>query len=134
MENEADAATTEEAVDVEPGDNSNCRLPAAARGESISERFAPLAEPPCLTASQAQCLSSISDELRAAIKASELSRYAISQATGIDQAVLSRFVAGKRGLSLESVDAIGKLLELTLARRQQTRAEGGFEADRESAE
>ena len=57
----------------------------------------------------------LSDELRAAIEASEMSRYRISQETGIDQATLSRFMAGKGGLGLDGIDQIARLLGLTLA-------------------
>ena len=48
-------------------------------------------------------------KLKAAIRGSELTRYAISQATGIEQSALSRFMSGERSLSL---DAASKLLDL----------------------
>ena len=54
------------------------------------------------------------EQLRAAIKEHELSRYALWQATGIDQASLSRFVQGKGGLSLEAVDKLVDALDLEL--------------------
>jgi len=63
----------------------------------------------------------LSDQLRAAIEASELTRYKISQATGIDQAVLSKFMAGTTGLSQASSDAIGELLGLELVVRRKRR-------------
>jgi len=56
----------------------------------------------------------LSDQLRAAIKASGMTRSKISQVTGIDQAVLSKFMAGTTGLSQASSDAIGQLLRLQL--------------------
>lgn len=50
------------------------------------------------------------DELRRLMKASGLSMYAIARDTGVDKAALSRFMAGDRGLSVESVESIAKLL------------------------
>ncbi len=55
---------------------------------------------------------SFTDELRSAIEASGLSRYAIWQATGIDQGSLCKFVQGERGLGLESIDKLAELLGL----------------------
>ena len=43
-----------------------------------------------------------SEELRRAVRECGMSRYAISVQTGIDQATLSRFMKGERGLSLSS--------------------------------
>jgi len=56
----------------------------------------------------------LSDQLRQAIAVSSLTRYRISQETGISQAALSLFCARKRGLSLQSVDALVALLNLEL--------------------
>jgi transcriptional regulator with XRE-family HTH domain len=56
----------------------------------------------------------LSDQLRQAIDDSGLSRYAISQETGIDQAALSRFVHGHVGLSLDAIDRISECLQLTI--------------------
>jgi transcriptional regulator with XRE-family HTH domain len=47
-----------------------------------------------------------SDALRRAIEQSEKTRYRISKETGIAEAVLSRFMHGKGGLSVESIDRI----------------------------
>jgi transcriptional regulator with XRE-family HTH domain len=53
-------------------------------------------------------------QLKAAIDASGLSRYAISKRSGVTQAQLSRFMAGKRTLSLPAVEKICAVLRLTL--------------------
>ncbi len=53
-----------------------------------------------------------SEELRRAIDKSEMSRYAICKKTGIDQAVLSRFMHGKTGLSIRAVDLLYACLGL----------------------
>ena len=69
----------------------------------------------------AVALERISDQVRAAIERSGLSRYAIAQATGIDQAALSRFMARKAGLRLETIDQLGLLLGLEVRARKAPR-------------
>ena len=57
----------------------------------------------------------VSGQLRKAVEQAPVSRYAIYKATGIDQAVLSKFVRGERmGLSLETVDTLCDYLGLKL--------------------
>jgi plasmid maintenance system antidote protein VapI len=51
---------------------------------------------------------SIIDQLRKAVKASDESQVAISEATGVAQPHLSRFVRGDRGLSIEMADKLAK--------------------------
>ncbi len=65
---------------------------------------------------------SFSEVLRRAILKSKLSRYEMWKETGIDQAVLSRFIHGKKGLSMESIDKLVDLLGLEL--RPRTRKGG----------
>lgn len=60
----------------------------------------------------------LSDQLRQAIAASPMTRYRISKETGISQSLLSLFCARKRGLSLQSIDALAALLELDLKPRK----------------
>jgi hypothetical protein len=57
---------------------------------------------------------SISTQLQAAIRNAGESVYAVSKGSGVPQSVLSRFVNGERGLSLESVDRLAEYLELEL--------------------
>jgi DNA transposition AAA+ family ATPase len=58
--------------------------------------------------------TSLTDQLRQLIEDAEITRYQLWQQTGIDQAVLSKFVNGKGGLSMESLDKIGELLNLQI--------------------
>ena len=48
----------------------------------------------------------MSNQLRRCVEQSGLSRYAISKATGIDQATLSRFMSGERGLTMKAFDKL----------------------------
>lgn len=68
----------------------------------------------------------LSDQLRAIIDASEISRYEISKQTGIDQATLSRFMLGNGGLSIEGLDLIADCLglRLTVAKQPSTKKGG----------
>jgi hypothetical protein len=59
----------------------------------------------------------LSDQVRKAVDASKISRYAICQVTGIDQAALSRFMAaapGGRGLNMKTLDALADVLDLNI--------------------
>jgi transcriptional regulator with XRE-family HTH domain len=53
-----------------------------------------------------------SDEIREAIDSSGMSRYAICKATGLPQSAMSRFMSGKVGLSLASLDALAEFIGL----------------------
>ena len=62
---------------------------------------------------------SLSDELRQAVERSGLSRYAIWQQAGIDQGSMSKFMAGERGLTLESIDKLAELLGLHIVAKPE---------------
>jgi transcriptional regulator with XRE-family HTH domain len=54
----------------------------------------------------------LSDEIRQAIDNYGQTRYVIAKATGIDQSTLSRFMAGKRGLPMKTLDTLADYLDL----------------------
>lgn len=56
----------------------------------------------------------LSDQLREFILNGELSRYAISKASGVDQSQLHRFVNGTGRLTNDSMDAVARVLRLRL--------------------
>ncbi len=56
----------------------------------------------------------LSDQLRGLIEDSGKSRYEIAKATGVDQAVLSRFMHGKGGLSMPVLDSLAEYLGWTV--------------------
>lgn len=66
----------------------------------------------------------ILDQLKAAITASEKSRYRIAQETGIAESVLSRLMSGERGLSIETAETLAKYLGLEIVLRQDRRGKG----------
>jgi predicted transcriptional regulator len=67
-------------------------------------------------------MKKLSDQLRAAIVNADVSRYAISKATGVSQAALSHFVNGRRGVSVEAMDAVGLYLGLSITSRPKKRS------------
>ena len=64
---------------------------------------------------------SFSDQLREIIqeelKDGSESAYELAKDSGIDRSVLSRFLAGKRTMTLESADKLAELLKLRIERR-----------------
>jgi predicted XRE-type DNA-binding protein len=70
--------------------------------------------------------SKLSDQIRQAVDDSGLSRYRICKTLEIAESTMSRFMAGKGGLSLEVLDALADLLNLNLkvTKRRKPRKEG----------
>lgn len=64
----------------------------------------------------------ISEQLLLAIEWSGKSCYRIAQETGVDQSVLSRFVNGKAGLTLSTIDRLATHLDLALGLREGSTA------------
>ena len=62
-----------------------------------------------------------SDEIKEAVHASGLSRYAIAKAIGISQSTMSRFMNGKGGLSMDYIDRLGGLLGLHVVSNEERR-------------
>ena len=59
-------------------------------------------------------MAKLSDQLRGAVDGSGLSRYRICKEIGVAEATMSRFMAGKGGLSMATLDKLGALLGLTV--------------------
>jgi transcriptional regulator with XRE-family HTH domain len=58
------------------------------------------------------------EQLKKAIDASGMTRYAIAKASGVDQAILSRFMRGQQGLTSDSIDKLCDALGLSLTKRR----------------
>ncbi len=58
-----------------------------------------------------------SDQVRAAVDASGHTRYRICKAAKIAEAAMSRFMAGKGGLSMASLDRLADMLGLDVVTR-----------------
>jgi transcriptional regulator with XRE-family HTH domain len=67
----------------------------------------------------------LSDQVRRAVDASGLSRYRIAKDIGVAESTVSRFMAGKGGLSLANLDAMADLLGLDIAASKR-RTRGGI--------
>jgi hypothetical protein len=67
----------------------------------------------------------LSDQIRQAVARCGHSRYAISQATGIAESTLSRFVAGERGLPMKTLDKLAAYLDLHIATGTRRRTKKG---------
>lgn len=55
-----------------------------------------------------------SDQIRAAVEASGLSRYRIAKEIEVGEATMSRFMSNKGGLSMASLDRLAELLGLAV--------------------
>ncbi len=67
----------------------------------------------------------LSDQIRLAVRESGLSRYAICKTSGVDQAVLSRFMSGKSGITTTTLDALARVLNLDIVVRGEKGREKG---------
>jgi len=68
-------------------------------------------------------MASLLNTMRDAIRNSEQSRYRISRETGIAESVLSRFMSGETGLSVETIERLANYLGLEVVVRSK-RARG----------
>lgn len=75
----------------------------------------------------------LSDQIRQAVDDSGMSRYAICKAVGIDQAALSRFMSGKVGLQMSTLDTLADMLKLELTPLQKTKGDRIMKRPRYSA-
>jgi predicted XRE-type DNA-binding protein len=67
----------------------------------------------------------LSDQIRRAIDASRVSRYRICALIGLDKSVMSRFMAGKCGLAVETIDKLGELLGLRIVVEKKLKTSKG---------
>jgi DNA-binding Xre family transcriptional regulator len=61
-----------------------------------------------------QKTTKLSDQVRKAMDDSGVSRYKISQETGIDESALAKLYNGHRGITTSTLDRLSKYLELRI--------------------
>ncbi|MEW4568501.1 helix-turn-helix transcriptional regulator [Tautonia sp. JC769] len=66
----------------------------------------------------------LSDQIRDAVNVSGMSRYAICKTIGFNQGAMSRFMSGKGGMSLETLDRLAELLGLSIVVESNEQPEG----------
>lgn len=66
----------------------------------------------------------VSEQLREAIRASGRSMLDIAREADLDKATMSRFLNGHRGLRMDVIDTLCKLLGLRLTNRRTTKKRG----------
>ncbi|MEO0483833.1 MAG: helix-turn-helix domain-containing protein [Planctomycetota bacterium] len=62
-------------------------------------------------------MSSVMDQLRAAVDSSDESAYAIAKGSGVDRSQLSRLLSSERDLSMESAERLADYLGLEIVVR-----------------
>jgi len=71
---------------------------------------------------------SVSYQLAEIIESRDLTPYAVARAAGVDPGVVSRFLNGKRGMTLDTLDKIAAALKLRLV--EPARAPGRARKDK----
>jgi hypothetical protein len=66
----------------------------------------------------------LSESLRKAVITSKKTRYAIAIGSGVDHAVLRRFMRGERDIKLTTAEHLAEFLELELAPKKTSRKVG----------
>ncbi len=67
---------------------------------------------------------SLSDQIRAAVDASQMTRYRICKEIGWPESSMSRFMAGKGGMELSTLDKLAALLGLTITVKPKRKSRG----------
>jgi hypothetical protein len=75
-------------------------------------------------------LTRLSDQVRRAVNDSGVSRYRLCKDTGIDQGAFSHFMAGKIGLGMANLDALGEVLRLRVTAEGPARVSPPMKAGR----
>ena len=73
-----------------------------------------------------------SDQIRQAVDSSGRSRYRICKEAGIDQATFSRFMSGKVGMALPTLDALADVLGLDIVMTKSADADSKTSTSRKA--
>jgi transcriptional regulator with XRE-family HTH domain len=66
----------------------------------------------------------LTDQIRQAVESCGLSRYEIAKQTGLDESALAKFVNGRRGFSMESLNVLAEFLELEIVMHRKPEQNG----------
>ena len=69
-------------------------------------------------------IRNLSDQVRDAVRRSGFSAQEVGDAARVHKSAMSRFLSGKRGLSIEGLDRIGRVLGLSIARKKRRKLGG----------
>jgi transcriptional regulator with XRE-family HTH domain len=69
----------------------------------------------------------LSEQIRRAVRESGWTQYRIAKRAKLDKGTMSRFMSGKMGLAMESLDQLGKVLRLNVVVDEKDAREGGKE-------
>ena len=70
-------------------------------------------------------MKELSAQIREAVDSSGMSRYRICKEIEVAEATMSRFMSGKGGLSMSSIDRLGRLLGLAIVANPDPEKKGG---------
>ena len=70
-------------------------------------------------------MKELSAQIREAVDSSGMSRYRICKEIEVAEATMSRFMSGKGGLSMSSIDRLGRLLGLAIVANTDPEKKGG---------
>ena len=70
----------------------------------------------------------LSEQVRRAVASCGMSRYAICKAIGLAESNMSRFMARRSGLSMDTLDRLGLLLELRITANRVRQPKHGNKA------
>ena len=82
--------------------------------ETLVDRQATSDQNATMTKKRSKQPTLISDQLRAAVRDSGMSAYAICKLADVDKSSISRFLSGERQLSMEAADRVCEVLGLKL--------------------
>jgi hypothetical protein len=63
----------------------------------------------------------LSERLRKAVLTSKKTRYAIAIGSGVDHAVLRRFIRGERDIKLKTAESLANYLDLELVKKKTSK-------------
>ena len=89
------------------------------------EMLLPYRQPAATMPAMSKKRAKLTDQIRRAVDASGMGRNELARAAGMDKALLSHFMAGNKGLSMRTLDALADVLKLDVVSRGKRPARKG---------